>query len=77
MRYTLIVKPTNSCNFSCKYCYEEKKCFSQMSNSTLENIVSKAFSYVREGRLFESLDFFAGLVSAHGGMESGTPKSWR
>ena len=58
---SLIIIPTLSCNFNCKYCYEEKEP-GYMSDDTFNNLyhaIKKYFSSV-EGQRFLKLDWFGG-----------------
>jgi uncharacterized protein len=64
---TVIVKPTNQCNLSCKYCYAKKENPESMDDRTLENLTRQlsvsdkdGFSIIWHGGepLLMGLDFF-------------------
>lgn len=47
MPFDCVIKPTHKCNFSCKYCYEDKiQKVDTMLIDTLENSIREVFAYV-------------------------------
>lgn len=57
---TILIEPTSSCNLDCEYCYKGEKESRFMSNSNIEDILTKIITYNNKNNLYSSFVWHGG-----------------